>query len=382
MRLPTRGTGRRRAAVDVSRALVEACRTDGSRSAPDPEVVAELVAAARFHRIAPLVLVAYRRSGAPGLEPLEVDRLRAVATHLQACGALDQLAALLEGVEWVTFKGPVFSELAHPVPGLRTYNDVDVLVPPASLREVCRRLREAGWHLADYEDMLRSPEPPGEMHWVSPGGVLVDLHWSMINMHSRRRLFEVPTAALLQRRVPVQPGSSRQWWTLDPADALIHACLHAALAGANKLVYLVDVDRLSRAVTDWDDVAARALEWRAQTQVALVMGRARRVLGTPLPADLDDRLGVPVPLRLLSSVTDRWAPVPDERQSAGWPRFLARAARTTTGGTVRAAVLHALRGVRERAAPDTRDDPARRPADEQSLEVFLAAVESTPAGRG
>ena len=255
----------------VSRALVQACRGDDAGDGLRSEDVPALVDAARFHRIAPLVLSTFRHTGEPGLQALQLDRLRAVTTHLKACAALDELAGLLEGIEWVTFKGPVLSERAHPVPGLRTYNDVDVLVAPSSLREVCRRLGAAGWRVADFEDMLASAEPPGEMHWVTPSGVMVDLHWSMINMHSRRRLFDVPTSALLERRVPVSDDSGQEWWTLDSVDSLLHVCLHAALAGANKLVYLVDADRLSRVVTDWEQVAVRAGSWCVKFQVALVL---------------------------------------------------------------------------------------------------------------
>ena len=130
--------------------------------------------------------------------------------------------------------------------------------------------------------MLRNQDVPGEMHWVSPAGVLVDLHWSMINMASRRRLFDIPTRELLERRRTL-PLGGQEVWALEPADALVHGCLHAALAGANKLIYLLDVDMLARSVTDWDEVVARAQSWGAQAQTALVLARTSRVLGAPIP---------------------------------------------------------------------------------------------------
>lgn len=362
----------------ISKALVDACNGAEGHLTLSPGVAEQFVAATRFHRVAPLAFAASRQSGQPELEALRGDRFRAIATHLQACEALDQLASVLAGVGWATFKGPVFSEFAHPAPGLRTYNDVDVLVAPSSLREVCRRLRAAGWQVADYRDMLRSQDPPGEMHWVSPGGVLVDLHWSMINMHSRRGLFEVSTTELLHRRVPVTLGRT-QVWTLDPVDSLVHACLHAALSGANKLVYLVDVDRLSRRITDWDEVVTLANQWLAQVQVALVLGRARRVLGTQLPADLNSRLGVPRPIRGLLALTDRVAPVPNGRKNSGVAKFVARALRTSSTETVRAAGRNATRGVKERAMREPPDAGDRLRADEASLEVFLTAVEAAVA---
>ncbi|RYB92579.1 hypothetical protein EUA06_06445 [Nocardioides glacieisoli] len=363
------------AARAVSRTLVDVCTGVVRPLALDPAATQTLVEAARFHRVAPLALSVLGRSAHPGLAALEADRLCAMATHLQACGVIEQLAHELADIEWAIIKGPVFSEVAHPVAGLRSYNDVDVLVAPDSLREVCRRLHLAGWLLVDFEDMLAAEDPPGEMHWVSPPGALVDLHWSITNMPSRRRLFEVPTAALLERRVPVTLGPTTVW-TLDPCDTFVHACLHAAQSGANKLVYLVDVDGLSRLVSDWDEVVARARQWGATSQVCLVTRRARRVLRTDLPVDLDTRLGIPWPVRALLALTDRVAPVPGARRNAGVARLVARAVRTTTTGTVRVLSRSAARAALERVRRVPPGIALRRRSDEASLEHFLSAVEA------
>ncbi|WP_210438710.1 nucleotidyltransferase domain-containing protein [Nocardioides xinjiangensis] len=360
---------------DVDELLVEVVR----QSEVLPPVAAhahpDLVQAARFHRIAPLVHVAHRDAAPDVARLFREDRMRAITMHLRSCAALQQLSSALGDVEWVTFKGPVYSEHAHPVPGLRAYNDVDVLVDPSRLRAVSRRLGEAGWRIADYEDMLLNRAVPGEMHWVSTSGVLVDLHWSMINMASRRRLFDVPTADLLHRRVPVLLGT-QEAWTLDPADTLVHACLHAALSGANKLIYLVDVDRLSRSITDWDDLADRARQWRAQVQVALVLGRSQRVLGTTFPTDLPSRLRVPRSLQAAMVLTDRVAPVPHGRTNAGLNRFVARAVRASGPATLAAAGRNATRWLGDRRSTPAHGEGPRRGADETALEVYLAAVES------
>ena len=365
----------RRSSDDVSQVLVDVCRQSGlvHRVAAGAEV--ELVQAARFHRVAPLVHVAHRDQEPHVAGLFSGDRLRAITVHLQACGALHHLGEVLADIDWVTFKGPVFSELAHPVPGLRTYNDVDVLVSPSSLRAVSGRLSAAGWRVADYRDMLRNRDVPGEMHWISPTGVLVDLHWSMINMASRRGLFAVPTTDLLQRRVQVALGPHAVW-TLDPIDSLVYACLHAALSGANKLIYLVDIDRLSRTITDWDEVAVRARAWRAQAQVALVLGRAHRVMGTQVPTDLNSRLGVPRSVQALMVLTDRVAPVPHGRTSAGLSKFVARAVRPSGVATAAAAGRNAARWVRTRTAGAPAPANERLSADEASLEIYLGAVES------
>lgn len=345
----------------------------------DAEVaVEELVEAARFHRIAPLVHVAHRDSAPEVAALFQADRLAAIAGHLAACGALQQLASALGDIEWVTFKGPVFSENAHPVRGLRSYNDVDVLVHPLKLREVSGLLSAAGWQVADYEDMLHNRAVPGEMHWVSPGGVFIDLHWSMINMAARRRLFQISTAELLARRVRTSVGS-HEVWTLHPTDALVHACLHAALSGAHKLLYLIDVHHLSREISDWDEVAQRARQWRAQAQVALVLGRAQRVLDTPVPADLATRLEASRGLRALMAATDRVAPTPAVRRNQGLAKFVSRAVRPTGPATAAVLSRHGVQWVGDRLRRRTPPPAQRHRADAAALEVYLGAVERAAA---
>src|SRR5690606_12988677 len=107
---------------------------------------------------------------------LRPDRDVAAAMHMAATLTLESLDRTLAGIPWLTFKGPALSEYAHPAAGLRTYHDLDVLVDPLSLREVTDRLIAAGWSVSDLNETLRNPDTPGETHWLSPTGVLVDLH--------------------------------------------------------------------------------------------------------------------------------------------------------------------------------------------------------------
>ena len=142
---PRRGfRAAKRDAREVGALLVDVCRHPGGGLPAHPVAADELVEAARFHRVAPLVHVAHRDSQPEVAALFQPDRLRAITMHLHACDALQLLRSALDEVEWATFKGPVFSEHAHPVPGLRTYNDVDVIVDPLRLREVTSRLRDAG----------------------------------------------------------------------------------------------------------------------------------------------------------------------------------------------------------------------------------------------
>lgn len=359
----------------VGELLRAVCRGDDV-PAPRPLPVDDVVAGARHHRVSPLTHVRLRETAPAVAEVLRPDRDVAKSLHIRSGMLLAHVSDLLADIPWVVFKGPVLSELAHPVPGVRPYGDLDLLVAPQDLRAVSRALLAAGWEVGDYEDMLRNPQTPGEMHWFTPAGVQVDLHWAMINMGSRRRLFRIDTDALLSRRRRVRIGLA-QAWTLDEADGLVHVALHAALAGANRLGWLLDVDQLSRQVGDWPAVAARATEWGAQAQLALALRRATATLGTPVPGDVYRMLGTTLPLRVVLDAVDRLFPVARQRRDASPSRLVARAVRPGAARTLAQVARSAGQGVVDRLAPRADVPAARVTAGEEALEVYLRAVEAS-----
>lgn len=367
----------RRAVGDL---LVAVCR-DEVTTAPALPTDA-VVAAVRHHRVSPLAHVRLREAAPAVADALRPDREGAKSLHIRAALLLGQVGQLLGDIPWVVFKGPVLSQLAHPVPGLRPYGDLDLLVEPHDLRAVSEVLLGAGWEVGDYEDMLRNPQTPGEMHWFTPAGIQVDLHWAMINTQARRRQFTVSTEDILARRRRVGIGLCPVW-TMDAADTLVHVCLHATLAGANRMGWMVDVDQLARQVRDWAPVAARAVEWGAGPQVALTLRRATATLGTPVPARVHDLLGTSRSQRLLLAAVDRLSPVPQLQQDASVSRLVARAVGPGAGRTLAQVGRNAGVGVadRLRAAPSAA--PVRTTAGPAALESYLAAVEAgapLPAG--
>lgn len=365
--------------IGVTRALLDVCRARPPRIPRDPDVVTEFVEGVRLHRIAPLAHVLVRDDRPEVAQILAPDRERALATHLAACMVVGALAELLGGIRWAVFKGPVLSERAHPVPGLRTYGDVDVLVDPGDLREVTSRLRRAGWTVGDPRTHHRNPDTPGEMHWRTPTGLYVDLHWSMVNMASVRRRTAIPTADLLQRTVTAHLGVALAP-VLDEVDAFVHVCHHAGRSGAHRLLWLVDIDQLVAAKPDWDAVVERASDWQVAAHVAVALRRARRFLDTPVPAGVEERLGVQSGSLRLLDLADRASPVPRLVQEESLAKLVARGMHGRTAATARAITRKAalygwgrIRGPQEHSREEF-------PADEQDTLGYVASVEAE-AGR-
>ncbi|GAB3254589.1 hypothetical protein GCM10027448_21810 [Nocardioides dilutus] len=354
--------------------VVDVCR--GRR--PDvpelPGIEDELVRAVRFHRVAPLAHVALRQTRPDLAALLRDDRDRALEHHVRVTTSLAAIGTILADVPWLTFKGPVLSEALHPVVGLRSYGDLDVLVSPWDLREACERLLRSGWQVLATRDDLLNGEVTGEIEVGRTGGVPVDLHWSLVLSESMRRRFPIPTADLLARSTPLTIGSV-ETRTLDPTDTLVHLCHHAAFSGAVRLVHLLDVDQAARGIQDWDLVVGRARSWGAAAQVGLVLGRARRVLGTSAPHDLERRLGLSRAFGSLMSAVDLAWPVPAVRSEASWPRLLARAARPTATATATRSLRNAVLGAVNRARPAPALEELS-PADRNEVETWISAVEA------
>ena len=93
-----------------------------SRSSSRPGSVSRTwpsVRAVRFHRIAPLAHVALRDVRPDLAALLREDRDHALTHHVRVTTSLAAISSTLADVPWLAFKGPVLSELLHPVAGLR-----------------------------------------------------------------------------------------------------------------------------------------------------------------------------------------------------------------------------------------------------------------------
>ena len=328
----------------------------------------------RFHRIAPLAHVALRDVRPDLAALLREDRDRALMHHVRVTASLAAIRSTLTDIPWVTFKGPVLSELRHPVAGLRSYGDLDVLVDPMDLREASERLLGTGWrNLATRDDLLNG-EVTGEWSWVAPVA-----------------RSSTCTGRWCSPR-PCVAGSTSRPPSCSPAAVL-------SPSGRSRCAPSTSLTRWSTCATTprspapsgWSTCSTstrRQPGSRAGTrlpsglgpgapaaQVGLVLARARRVLGTPVPEDLDGQLGLSRAFGTLVSGGGPRPPIPAVRTDASWPRLVARAARpsvlATVATTLRTAVLGAVNRGRPTPAPEQLS-----PAGRDDVEAWFSAVEA------
>ncbi len=252
------------------------------------QIVPELVDAALFHRIAP-VLHAFLDPGGQVQDPEQRDRLTAaydeqVIRHVATISAVATVGRVCRsvGTAWAVLKGPVLAEVSWPRPELRTYYDLDILIPAASLPAVLAGLLGAGCTVPPQPWRGMRRHRVAQLTVRLPSGVLCDLHWELLAQGTERKAFRFSTPALLARSEVRALGSTTAP-VLASDDAFVHTCVHASLAGATRLVWFADIALLARSTSNWTGVVEAARSARAGLVTAAMLHRAGSVLDPRCP---------------------------------------------------------------------------------------------------
>lgn len=353
----------------------------------------ELVGAAFHHGVAGYLwraLQAIQSAPREVAPALETARHATVVAHLRTLVDLRALADVLdaETVDWLVVKGPVLAEVFHGSADLRGYGDLDVLVRPQHLPRALAALTATGSEILDRNWELLLREAKGEVHLRLPSGTALDLHWHLLNGRDARTAFGVEVAALFDRAVTVEVDGLAVR-TLDAVDTLLYLALHTMLSGAQRLIWVKDLERVARHGTiDSGELARRARRWRAELVLAAAAQLVEATLGVPLVDGLPLRPGAGGRAWLAAAARlERRHPVARADGSGSPYAMMGQALRPTALGGAGVLVrrvarnrLQALRGRELPRTPEGRLDP-RHPASDRfdaggaaAREAFLRQV--------
>ena len=178
---------------------------------------------------------------------------------------VDRLEAA--GIPSRVLKGPAAAHLIHRDPEVRTYGDIDLLIPERHIDATVKLLADMG-----YRRDRPEPRPGFDRRFGkgvtlrTPGGYPVDLH---------RTLAAGPFAQRIRQRDLFVTSSSfqlrgRRLRALSAEERFLHACLHAVLEAAPPgLVSLRDLAQMAM-TTDLDMTRVQHLcgSWGAGAAVA------------------------------------------------------------------------------------------------------------------
>lgn len=228
----------------------------------------------------------------PGLAQTLKIQIQAVAAktagnHKRRVGeAQIALRALGDaGIPALVVKGPSLVERYYHDAALRFYADVDLVVPPDRLRAAIEVLEASGFGLLDANWPLIIADLRGQVHLHHEGIGTIDLHWHLINDSRKRRTLHMRADEMWPETVGGTLGDVACRF-LAPADDIAYVCLHAALAGCHRFLWLLDVKHMAaNAEVDWDQVGRRMRRWRFGAGGYLVLALAREFAGAAVPPE-------------------------------------------------------------------------------------------------
>lgn len=272
-----------------------------------------VVEAAQRHRIAPMMAAQLDPAVVPEAarcrlaELVEKTRQRDQAAR-QALAAI-AAEAQRRAVPLLVFKGPLLSDSCYSPPELRTYYDLDLLVPRKDLESAERLMAELGYAIPPLKStdlfwMMGTRPTPVALEYFSPEetrelwlanhfhfpfapagsetGVRVDLHWALFRMAQ----LHLPTREFWQRAQPIEIAG-HQAWTFCPADNLLYLCLHTGTDTYQRmrLIKLVDIVRVAERLTEseWNEIAERSSRYQVEKIFLLALWLAYRTAGRQLP---------------------------------------------------------------------------------------------------
>jgi hypothetical protein len=241
--------------------------------------------------------------------------------NLGRAGELARLMRALEsaGIPAAAFKGVTLAVTAYDDLALRSFVDMDVLVPRRHLDAASAVLAACGYAPAQGTALTAVQRAVflrfiHALAFVHPGSrATVDLHWE-VQLPMLAVAFD--TDRLLGRAVPVRIGRGAVA-TLAPADLLLVLCAHGSKHCWERLAWICDVAELvgRHPALDWPAVleAARGLGIRRMLDLGLFL--AGELLGAPVPPPLHRQAAADPAVRRLAARVGRGL----DREPAGHP---------------------------------------------------------------
>jgi len=265
-----------------------------------PDFQADFLEACLTHGVAPLITKQLRRTSAweewpPGIRAgLESLAMRQASLELlREKELVSALEALVQrGVQPLILKGAALAYTHYPFLGLRPCNDTDLLIDPKDISLTEQVLAELGFQRLNmvsgkfimHQCIYVKDDEHGVRH-------VYDVHWKISNP----QLFsDISSYDELARYAITVPGLGKNARALNPAHALLLACLHrvAHHQSSDCLIWLYDIHLLVSLMRPEEHKAfARlAIDKRVRAVCSNGLKLARHRFSTALPVDLMEAL--------------------------------------------------------------------------------------------
>lgn len=222
------------------------------------------------------------------LKPLAILRRQASIWDLER----DRLMALLSvaKLDAVLLKGGALRTTVYKEAVQRPIGDLDILVTKENVDRSVEVMKAAGYHVPYTEDVVDAfQEHHFHLRLVHKNGFIVEVHWDLTQ---EATCFPLDGARVHERAMPAGPG--RPYRIPTPEDMILHLATQNVEDSFTTLRRFVDLDRVVRNYPDldWDALSTRARASGTNNIAMLALQISHRLLNTPIPRDLPQRMGV------------------------------------------------------------------------------------------
>ncbi len=284
----------------------------GVSTRPSPVAIfarseAQLLDAISRERITGLALAAVN-VGSISLSPSGHEQLlerheHQLALDLRLEQLVEEFASVADtcGIQYRLLKGPLLAHTVYADPALRSFGDVDLLVPGVELDHTIHALRQLGFERRFLEPRRGFDSRFSKGACLERGdGSELDLHRTLAPGAYGVRLAHVDFFSRSPRIIEL---GGRAITGMDPELAFVHACFHAALGDhPPRLVPMRDVVECHRAGIDDETVIELAKSARCER----VFQHAIQLVDTELGVHLEGAIG-DWARRYRATRFDRWA---------------------------------------------------------------------------
>lgn len=189
-------------------------------------------------------------------------------------------------VEGIVVKGPVLSARAYGDPGMRWYEDLDLLVRQKDIFRFTELLSAEGYEPRVSIGEIRVGKVPGEYLFKWPGTVRrIELHTEETLRYFPRPL---PMEKLFARRV-YESIDRHSVPALSVEDELVLVCVHNAKHFWERLMWIADVGALvaRQEKLDWVRALSTARELGTERMLILGLRLAEQVLRVKVPEEME-----------------------------------------------------------------------------------------------
>jgi hypothetical protein len=247
--------------------------------------------------------------------------------NLHLASALLNLLAPLEaaGIRAVPYKGPVLASAAYGHLGLRTFQDLDLLVRQRDLFYAEGIFQSLGYKPVSAPAKV---SPPDSLRFPGQYGYFRETDKVLLEVHTENTLryfSRQPDFGALWERLDAAVLAGKPVATLSAPDLFSFLAVHGTKHLWDRLSWLCDVAELARKLdpSAWSLVRKRAVEFGVERIVALTLALAHEVLGAPLPADAAAWVRTDATLVNHARHLREWLFAPEKRPGA-FGRFLFR----------------------------------------------------------